>query len=396
MTKPLTLQPPPPIRVGKNDFATHTLDTRIPKILRDVETSNPDYPPQILNELAQVRGDLESSAPIPMLNKLTASDYEMWEREYQRQAHLTTTLTWGDCEWFFAETYLYRYLMQVVRWFETNRDPFAPAKQKELESEQLWEKVEEALKVEGDFGEKLSALLLTDLWGNRADLSHSAAHSMGTEKARDSDVLVDDRPQVVEHLTSLKKQNSVIHIVCDNTGTELALDLVLVDHLLASGIWQVVMHLKAHPTFVSDALPVDVWQLMDAMAAHSRKTRQLAQRLRGYWPDGRLRLAPHIYWNSPHFLWSIPVTLEQVFEGAALVIFKGDANYRRAVGDALWQPETPLKDVVAYFNAPLLTLRTMKSDAVVGLPVGLAAELDKVDSEWRVNGKRGVIQFARA
>ena len=76
------------------------------------------------------------------------------------------------------------------------------------------------------------------------------------------------------------------------------------------------------------------------------------------------------------------------------MIFKGDANYRRHVGDALWQPETPFAEVTAYFPAPLLALRTLKSDAIVGLPPGLAERLDGEDAHWRVNGRRGVAQFA--
>ena len=34
----------------------------------------------------------------------------------------------------------------------------------------------------------------------------------------------------------------------------------------------------------------------------------------------------------------------------------------------------------------------MKSDAVVGLPGGLADRLDTVDREWRINARRGLIQ----
>jgi hypothetical protein len=46
--------------------------------------------------------------------------------------------------------------------------------------------------------------------------------------------------------------------------------------------------------------------------------------------------------------------------------------------------------VTAYFPAPLLALRTLKSDTIVGLPVGVAARLDRDDARWRVNGQRGV------
>jgi hypothetical protein len=90
----------------------------------------------------------------------------------------------------------------------------------------------------------------------------------------------------------------------------------------------------------------------------------------------------------------MPPRFQQFFTGAALVVSKGDANYRRVVGDALWQPETPFADVTAYFPAPLLALRTLKSNPIVGLPAGLAERLDAEDATWRVNGRRGVAQFA--
>jgi hypothetical protein len=81
-----------------------------------------------------------------------------------------------------------------------------------------------------------------------------------------------------------------------------------------------------------------------------------------------------------------------LFTGSRLVIFKGDANYRRVVGDALWSPETPLSIVTSGFPAPLLALRTLKSDPIVGLPPGTAQQLEALDPAWRVNARRGVIQ----
>jgi hypothetical protein len=72
------------------------------------------------------------------------------------------------------------------------------------------------------------------------------------------------------------------------------------------------------------------------------------------------------------------------------VIVKGDANYRRTVGDAVWPEITPFADVTAYFPAPLLALRTLKSDPIVGLAPGVASSLDAAEPAWRVNGRRGV------
>jgi hypothetical protein len=88
----------------------------------------------------------------------------------------------------------------------------------------------------------------------------------------------------------------------------------------------------------------------------------------------------------------MPAHLATTFAGASVVLFKGDANYRRVIGDAAWPPATPFAEGCAYFPAPLVCLRTMKSDAVLGLSEGLAERLDAEDRDWRINGKRGVVQ----
>ena len=50
----------------------------------------------------------------------------------------------------------------------------------------------------------------------------------------------------------------------------------------------------------------------------------------------------------------------------------------------------------SYAPFPLLCLRTMKSDAVAGLPPGLAARLDASDGRWRIDGRRGLAQLGGA
>jgi hypothetical protein len=156
----------------------------------------------------------------------------------------------------------------------------------------------------------------------------------------------------------------------------------------------VVLHAKAHPTFVSDATEYDVRRFLESSgkAGTQYSAAQLAciERLAAAHGRGQLTIAPHAYWNSPLSLWELPAELERLFESARLVLLKGDANYRRALGDALWPPTTPFAEATAYFPAPLLALRTLKSDPIVGLPAGCAEALDRADSRWRVNGRRGV------
>jgi len=154
----------------------------------------------------------------------------------------------------------------------------------------------------------------------------------------------------------------------------------------------VVLHAKVHPTFVSDVTELDLRAFLyeSRFAPRSSAARALLERLRAAMSTGTLRVSSHWFWNGPESLWDLPPELGSELAGARIVISKGDANYRRAVGDARWPETTPFSHVTASFPAPLLALRTLKSDPIVGLAPGAVAALDRADPAWRVNGRRGV------
>jgi hypothetical protein len=203
------------------------------------------------------------------------------------------------------------------------------------------------------------------------------------------DLLCDDRDRAVRELL---QRGGDVHLVADNPGTELSMDLALADALLTHAAARVSLHVKMHPVFVSDATTGDVWNLVHAMRDRGGACRTLAARLEGSFDEGRLRVLPDFYWNGPRFLWDRPARIAAELDGASMVIFKGDANYRRVIGDAIWPAESTLAEATAYFPAPLVLLRTMKSDAVVGLSAEHIARLDAADPEWRINARRGLIQ----
>jgi hypothetical protein len=91
----------------------------------------------------------------------------------------------------------------------------------------------------------------------------------------------------------------------------------------------------------------------------------------------------------------MPDALRGELASASLVISKGDANYRRAVGDRHWACTTPLEQVVSYFPCPLLLLRTLKSEVAAGLPTGKPEEISHQDPSWLTDGRWGMVQFWR-
>lgn len=392
---------PAPIRTDQgNAFANNTMRVRLPAIIDDVISLNRDYPQSIKDNLFKLRDALAAGAPIAGLDPEFAPDHTEWAAEIKRQREIVGSKpNWHNAEWFFAETYAYRCLIEAVRWAETRRDPFLPKKLEELQSDALWQLVERACQpLESPEGEVRRAVEFA-LWGNRIDLSYAPSSERGAEISTE-DLLVDDREALSADLfqprTSLTgiMDSATVYIVADNAGSELAMDLALAECLLRHATPWVVICLKAHPTFVSDATPEDLWMMLCEMSRRGGRIAALAERLAGFWAKGRLRYLPHPCWNSSRFLWDLPLAFKRYLNAARLVIVKGDANYRRAVGDAIWPAHTPFEDVLDYLAAPTLCLRALKSDPIVGLPsADMAAALDRADPTWRVNGRRGLIQF---
>ena len=391
---------PAPIRTDhSNAFANNTMRARLPAIIDETIAANDDYPASIKQRLRQLRNDIANGARIDKFELMPAGDQASWSSALQKQRQIIgSEPTWHSAEWFFAETYAYRCLIEAARWRESGRDPFLPKKHEELHSEALWRLVEHALQPASSAEDALHHAIACDLWANRIDLSYAAAMTRGAEFEPD-DLLVDDRQPLLAHLfdsgsAAQNNDDETTIIVADNAGSELAMDLALSDCLLRHIGGRVVVCLKSYPTFVSDATRDDVWMMLAAMDKRGKPAAALAKRLRAAWEAERLRFLPHPYWTSSRFLWDRPAGLDSFLNEARLVIIKGDANYRRTVGDCIWPAHRPFADVVDYLDAPALCLRTLKSDPVVGLPsAGTAAQLDRMDADWRVNGKRGLIQF---
>ncbi len=377
---------PPPLRTdGSNEFARYSMQVRVPRIARDT-AERADLPPRCREAVVQLARDIEEDRPIPAPQP-PAPDVEAWDSA--QAGH--PGARWLHGEWFFAELAFYREVARATRFWETGRDPFEWAKEEELAGERPWERLEGAL--ERGAGrprdERVMHLLDEVLWANRVDLSYSVAASLGRPGGDDDDLLVDERAAA---LPRLLVPGAHVHVVADNTGTELALDLALIDALLEAPGARVTVHLKTQPVFVSDATVHDVWRLLGSMQGRGGQAGAVAERLHAAFDEERLALWPDPYWSGPRFLGQAPPHVARALAGASIAVLKGDANYRRLVGDATWPPATPFAVAASTVPFPLLCLRTMKSDSVLGLPAGLAEALDGRDPRWRVDGRRGLAQ----
>jgi hypothetical protein len=87
----------------------------------------------------------------------------------------------------------------------------------------------------------------------------------------------------------------------------------------------------------------------------------------------------------------MPPELAAEIGTATLLIVKGDANYRRLLGDRHWDTNTPFPDVVDYLPCGVLALRTLKSEVSVGID---PSRVPTEDPDWMINGKWGLAEFA--
>ena len=384
---------PAPIRTSDpGSFAHKTLAVRLPRILLDTLEQGA-FPPDVVRALHELHAELVAGQ-IRGLEEDTP-DRHFWN-SISREC---IGRTWLDVPWYWAEAFCYRRVLEATRYFHpgpTNRvDPYLAAKLAELEPEVAPRAAAVILRdLPADVGKRFEFLLYSSLWGNRIDLSYKVAKEAGRARHGQDErknLLVDDCARIWARFQA--KQCHRLALVADNAGTELTMDLLLVDFLLESNLAEKIsLHLKEQPFFVSDAIPADVEAALDALARGEPEGRTLAGRIRAYREQGRLDLYTHWFYTTSLFYFELPDDLRRELNEMDFVILKGDVNYRRLLGDAHWDPTTSFDQATAYFPAPLVALRTLKAELIVGLPPGESERLRRIDAEWMVNGRRGLVQ----
>lgn len=381
-------------------WAHSTVRKRLPDIAARVIEEN-HYPDDLNENLSRLREEINQKTIRPLLDQ-NAPDQGIWDGYIQPYLGQN----WLEVPWFFAEHYFYRRIMEAVDYFQLGQDPFGYQKNQGLEKSKeeilrLSIFLQERLGDQEISEETLKEGLYFSLWGNQADLSLWPAGSDSTpqhtsQKSLQDHLLANDLQQIINLVCGGVPPLTRVDLLLDNAGFELISDLALVDILLSYNlVKRVVLQAKAHPTFVSDVIPVDVGGAIQFLIDQPEsETKSFGFRLKNYVRSNRLKTTNHFFWNSPLPMWQLPDDLEEEWKESSLVISKGDANYRRLLGDRQWEMTLPFNQVVDFLPVPLAALRTLKAELAVGLDSIQIQDVAHQDPHWMVDGRWGVIHFA--
>lgn len=373
---------PPITSEVPGSFAWGVLHQRHPKLIDQVAHAHP-YPPQLQRALDSLLVEITDGKTRSLPESAPdRSAWDAWAGDYRGQP-------WDAVPFLWAECYFYRKLLDAVDFFAPGPwfwvDPFEPTKAAELRSAQLDADIaalDELAELAPD--DRAQAVLLGAVWGNQADLGFRITAAGDGKNPERQHLIHDDSAAVWSHLDA---QPGKIVIIADNAGSELLADLVLVDHLLTTGTAsEITIHVKPLPYYVSDAVTTDLIACLRRLAESQGYGRAVADRLRHALRDGRFTLATHPFYCQPWSFHYMPADLADDLATARLVIAKGDLNYRRLVGDLHWPATAPFADATAYFPAPVLSLRILKSDVVLGIDGATVANLEAVSPSWRTSG----------
>jgi len=388
----------------------------------------------IQRELQILKKDIIEDQPLRCLHPDGRPDIEGFNIKLASFGQ-TCTITWQNCPWLFAECHLYRHVHTLFSRsgspFWRTYDIFARQKLNALVASHaaVEELCERYLSITNskdlaptNTDQEVQRLLFYEmtevaLWGNATDLSLLSSTSLdqihalqGTKaiQAGQARIVSNDIGAAWDHLRSNPKKR--VDIVLDNAGFELFTDLVYALYLLGAGFASAVrLHVKSIPWFVSDVMPHDMDVLLSTLTdpalfpGANESVRIVAALLSAACRDGRLSVEEHPFWTTGLDFQEMPTHAPDLFETlrkeSALVIFKGDLNYRKLVRDANWPHTTPFKQAIGVLGETginIFALRTNKADVCVGLD---EQTLQRVEKEapgkaWVRNGKYAVASFS--
>ncbi|AOA60568.1 hypothetical protein PP7435_CHR1-0891 [Komagataella phaffii CBS 7435] len=435
---------PVPFNNDPNSFAYTTSRDRWPHIIKssvgDLESYLAENPSskiegaKLVQDLEKLRSDILANGTVNPFTREQLDLIPSLASYNETLASFKSPLKWLEGPWLFLETFLYRLIDVIIKkhsGFE-NYDIFEKSKRKaftdspksvyELIKQYLLLLDDNKLKSNDKDGQYLlfKEFIDVSLWGNAIDLSllataaqdydMSTGQSAAARKENEKHILANDTSKAWDHLLLCKRPKR-IDIVLDNAGFEFFTDLVFSLFTLDSNLADSVgIHCKTRPWMVSDTMIKDVELLLKDLSNtqlfpdNRDEVDRFVSIVRNYLQSGKIKLLENEFWTLDLDYTHITpngkhggAELYDYFQDSALVIIKGDLNYRKLTGDKKWPKDTPFKTAIKELgetNIPILALRTCKADVCVGLPKQREEELVRTDGKsWCATGKWAVISF---
>ncbi|XP_014204987.1 protein-glutamate O-methyltransferase [Copidosoma floridanum] len=424
----------------KKSFAYATIKDRLPVILTkviDTLSRNKDeifktHGAQAVEEIKQVVGGIsklknelvtnKAILPLIVMSNRDNDDAQIWNDKIEKLTEeRQETQLWFNTIWLICECYMYRRIAQEFFLTEHLKayDPFSIQKEESFfkakgSFSHLSKYVLNLIDTKNDHNiaeqEKfLINLIKLNLWGNKCDLSLSTGNvdsqndnPLNLLESLDSDILIDNSNEVwrllCKNVQCKTNNNSIVDIVLDNAGYELFTDLCLAIFLMENKLANKIrFYVKRYPWFVSDVTTCDFHWLVEMIkTSDDENIQRFGQVCDKYLKDKSWTIEEESFWTEPFDyseMKSSNPSLYNKLSEAVLVIFKGDLNYRKLMGDVNWKYTTDFCEALRGFRPTnLLSLRTVKADVCVGLPAGKAEELKKEIPNWMEIGKFGLIQ----
>ncbi|XP_020800178.1 protein-glutamate O-methyltransferase [Drosophila serrata] len=397
-----------------HSIAYVTLRQRSPGLIRDIIAFLRDREPDIVKQCGEyahfdlkrtvwslelLREDMVENKEFEIF-RVKAPDTERWNKFLN--AIGDDKKQWFSSVWLHADCYMYRRIWSIFQRSDTlvGYDYFG--EQKMLATKKAVKLMKSILGSTKDLKrskENFQRLLKLSLWGTRnAYVSTARLNDMLAEY--EADLLVDQSAAVWRDLR--RAYDPVyVDIVTDNAGFELFTDLVLGDYIIRSRLAQRVrFHLKAIPWFIMDATHEDFHWLLDFLREQNHPELQnFVNDVQQHLLDRSFILCEKSYfWTSGYdfsHMKEVQPCLYVYLSEASLVIFKGDLNYRKLLGDINYSSTDSFSDCLRGFQpTSVCALRTIKTDLYCGLAVCQLEWLNEDEPDWMEKGEKGVIQIA--
>ncbi|KAH8281741.1 hypothetical protein KR054_002529, partial [Drosophila jambulina] len=412
----------------KQSFAYLTLRTRMPAVMHQVTqrliTDGPSLQEkygeevhkdirQILDALDRLKMELNRDRNFQLFHGNEPDKIEwnafLSELPYPKKCYFRAC-------WLHAECYLYR---RMYSFFENSRfltgyDCFFHLKREDMliSTEAMKTLARATQGLPGGF-ENFRKLMIINLWSNHFSGQLSAYKFKEDENPGDIDVLfkvaqidrsilVDDTWPIWKCLNKNrnKETNIILDYICDNAGFEFFTDMIflafLVDNKLAD---HVRLHVKAIPWYISDTTAPDVeWTVNHLLNHEDEFLSKMGRKWERLMSTEKIVIAPiSHFWTGPQPYFAmveLDLELYRLLTTARLAIFKGDLNYRKLLGDFIWDSTEEFITCLRGFRPTnICAIRTVKCEVMCGLPEGRADALHRRDHRWIFGGNYGLIQY---